>query len=189
MLPKMSWTFLWSTCTSKPERHRIKIMTGMIVVCRLERRGPSIILKRGGGRREGHQRCVRRWLKSLICACKVLLQWGQGMVAGAGGLRALFFLSWLCFSAEALWSDLYWRAPAWTAARQLALSDAACFHDDGPMPKAVKEPFSVSLNLSFGHHGTACPPEVHKIGAYLGVCGLAYGLRSRPSKAGLSSRW
>lgn len=120
-----------------------------VVVCPSERRRPPIILKGEGSRREGHHRCVRIWLTSHIRAWKVLLLWGQEMVADAGGLRALFFLSCLRFSAAALYSDSYWRAPACTAAHQLALSEAAYSHDDGSMPKALKEPLSVFLKYFF----------------------------------------
>ena len=115
----------------------------LLLFVRRMRRGPSHHpFLWGWG---GHFLCVRRWLMRPICAWKSLLQWGQGMVAGARGCRAFSFLSFLRLSAVVLSESSWRRAPLWTAARHLDLSEAVSSHVTWLIPKAFRDAFIVSL--------------------------------------------
>ena len=76
---------------------------------------------------------------------KVLLQCGQGMVAAAGGWKALSFLSFLRLSAADFALSSCQLAPWWIAARHVTLSEAVCSHEAGSIPKDFSETFRVSL--------------------------------------------
>ena len=129
---------------------------------------------RGVGAR--HFRCVRRWLVRPICARKFLLQWGQGMVPGAWGLKAFSFRS-----CRRLWAVMTvvascWRAPPLTRARHLVLFAASFSHVVGLIPKALRETFRVSLYRFLGAPSDRLPSCSSPNNSFFGI--LESGIRA-----------
>ena len=104
-----------------------------------------------------------------ICAWKVLLQWGQGMVAGALGSRALSFLSCLRLSATVFFFCSWWRAPLQTAACHLGLSAAVCSHEVVLIPKAFRDALRLSLKRFFGAPSERLPSCSSPKKSFLGM--------------------
>ena len=119
---------------------------------------------------------VRRWLMRPICAWNTLLQWGHGMVAGALGSRAFSFLSCLRLSAAVFVVSSWRRAPLWTAARHLVLSEAFCSHEVWLIPKAFREALRVSLKRFFGAPSERLPSCSSPKNSFFGI--LWSGIRA-----------
>ena len=114
---------------------------------------------------------MRRWLIKPICARKVLWQCGQGMVAAAGELFALSFLTCRRCTAAAVLLASQSLAPFWTEVRQQLLSCAAISHASGQMSKALRDALRLSLKRFFG-----APRE-------------RFPSTSSPKRSCLGSRW